>query len=50
MLKSEAPYVYETAAKFARMEPKVRSHIIATVTQRLDDFRSPDIAFAFSAE
>ena len=44
LFKSEVPYVTETASKFARMTEKQRSPIVATLTQQLDLFRTPDVA------
>lgn len=44
LLKSEVPYVAETGSKFGRMSEKQRSPIIATLTQQLDLFRTPDVA------
>jgi GNAT superfamily N-acetyltransferase len=44
LLKSEIPYVFETASKFGRMTEKQRSPIVATLTQQLDLFRTPDVA------
>lgn len=44
LLKSEIPYVTETASKFGRMTEKQRSPIVATLTQQLDLFRTPDVA------
>jgi len=44
--KSQIPYVAETASKFARMESKVRSSIMGTLTQHLAIFRTDDVANA----
>lgn len=46
LLKSTIPYVYETGSKYARMESKGLSGIVATLTQHLDIFRTPDVARA----
>ncbi len=43
---SRIDYVRETGAKFANMDPRLRSSIIATVTQRFDIFRTPSVAKA----
>ncbi len=45
-LDSEVAYVRETGAKYYRMESRVRSNILATVTHHLELFRSPAIANA----
>ncbi len=45
---SRIDYVRETGAKFANMDPRLRSSIIATVTQRFDIFRTPGVAKATS--
>lgn len=44
LLKSAIPYVSETASKYARMDQKGLSAIVATLTQQLDIFRTPDVA------
>ena len=49
LLKSEIRYVQETGAEFARMTEKQRSPFIATLTDRFELFRSPDVANATSA-
>lgn len=49
LLKSTIPYVSETGSKYARMEAKGLSGIVATLTQQLDIFRTPDVARATSA-
>lgn len=49
LLKSMIPYVSETGSKYARMEAKGLSGIVATLTQQLDIFRTPDVARATSA-
>jgi len=46
---SRSAYVRGTGTKFANMDPKMRSSIIATVTQRFDIFRTPSISNATSA-
>jgi len=43
LLKSGVPYISETASKYARMEPKGLSAIIATLTQHFDIFRTADV-------
>jgi len=48
LLKSAIPYVSETASKYARMDQKGLSAIVATLTQQLDIFRTPDVARATS--
>jgi len=48
LLKSAVPYVSETASKYARMDQKGLSAIIATLTQQLDIFRTADVARATS--
>lgn len=48
LLKSTVPYISETASKYARMEQKGLSAIIATLTQQLDIFRTADVARATS--
>ena len=45
---SRVPYVRETGAKFANMDPRLRSSIVATVTQRFDIFRTGGAANATS--
>jgi len=45
---SRIAYVRETGAKFANMDPRLRSSIVATVTQRFDIFRSGGVANATS--
>jgi type IV secretory pathway TraG/TraD family ATPase VirD4 len=49
LLKSAVPYVSETASKYARMDQKGLSAIIATLTQQLDIFRTADVARATSS-
>jgi type IV secretory pathway TraG/TraD family ATPase VirD4 len=49
LLKSAVPYISETASKYARMEQKGLSAIIATLTQQLDIFRTADVARATSS-
>jgi type IV secretion system protein VirD4 len=46
LLKSAVQYVSETASKYARMDQKGLSAIVATLTQQLDIFRTPDVARA----
>ena len=41
-------YVHQTGTKFANMDPRLRSSIIATVTQRFDIFRTGGVANATS--
>jgi len=45
---SRVQYVRETGAKFANMDPRLRSSIVATVTQRFDIFRTSGVANATS--
>jgi len=45
---SRVPYVRETGAKFANMDPRLRSSIVATVTQRFAIFRTGGAANATS--
>jgi len=45
---SRIGYVRETGAKFANMDPRLRSSIVATVTQRFDIFRTGGVAEATS--
>jgi hypothetical protein len=45
---SRIGYVRETGAKFANMDPRLRSSIVATVTQRFDVFRTSGVANATS--
>jgi len=45
---SRVAYVRETGTKFANMDPRLRSSIVATVTQRFDIFRTSGAANATS--
>jgi len=45
---SRVAYVRETGAKFANMDPRLRSSIVATVTQRFEIFRTSGAANATS--
>jgi len=45
---SRIGYVRETGAKFANMDPRLRSSIVGTVTQRFDVFRTSGVANATS--
>lgn len=44
LLKSRIPYVQETGAEFARMTDKQRSPFIASLNDRLELFRTDDVA------
>ncbi len=46
LLKSEIPYVQETAAEFARMTDRQRSPFMSSLTDRFELFRLPDVARA----
>jgi len=48
LTKSKIPYVAETGSKFARMDAKLRSSVMGTLTQHLSIFRSDDVARATS--
>jgi len=45
---SRLVYVHQTGTKFANMDPRLRSSIMATVTQRFDIFRTGGVANATS--
>jgi len=49
LLKSQIRYVQETGAEFARMTDRQRSPFIATLSDRFELFRSPDVARATGA-
>ncbi|MGC8486428.1 MAG: type IV secretory system conjugative DNA transfer family protein [Candidatus Baltobacteraceae bacterium] len=49
LAKSQIRYVQETGAEFARMTDKQRSPFVASLNDRLELFRSPDVARATGA-
>ncbi len=49
LLKSRIPYVQETGAEFARTTERQRAAFIASLNDRLELFRSPDVAGATGA-
>ncbi len=49
LAKSQIRYVQETGAEFARMTDKQRAPFIASLNDRLELFRSPDVARATAA-